>query len=187
MPRKRTHLVEGAALSALATARRLELIEALMSEQPATVEELGRYLGREPRSLYHHLRPLLKAGLIEEAGQRETSRRPATLYRLPAERLELNRGDRSPRSRALLKKLARSTLQNALRLQERAVDGPATSPNDPRHSAKLAHRAARLTPAGLKQIHQKMRELFELLGELHDEEGVPTALTISLAPAAPGE
>ncbi len=154
-----------------------------MSEQPATVEELGHYLGREPRSLYHHLRPLLKAGLIEEAGKRETARRPATLYRLPADRLELDRNDDSSHAKALLKKLARSALQSAMRLQERAIDTPDPRLGARRNSAFLTHRAARLSKNGLKRVHQKINELSTLLGELHDENGVPFTLTISLAKA----
>ena len=51
MPRESVHYIRGRALRAIASARRLELIEALMSEQPATVEELGRHLGRDPKPL----------------------------------------------------------------------------------------------------------------------------------------
>ena len=99
MPRESVHYIRGRALRAIASARRLELIEALMSEQPATVEELGRHLGRDPKTLYHHLRPLLKAGLVEEAGERPTSKRPATIYRLPADRLELDPQENSTLAR----------------------------------------------------------------------------------------
>jgi len=182
MARETVHRVRGKAMELLASARRLELLEALMSEQPATVEELARHLGRSPRTLYHHLHPLVRAGLVEEAGERPTSKRPATIYRLPADRLELDPEDNSPRAREVRRKIARSALRSAMNLQERAIENPANVLAGRHRNVVLAHRVARLTPSGRARFNAKLHELYETLGELHDERGTPFALTISLAP-----
>ncbi len=184
MPRKSVHYVRGPALRALASARRLELVEALMSEQPATVEELGRHLGRDPKTLYHHLRPLLKAGLVEEAGERPTSKRPAAIYRLPADRLELDPHEDTPLARETRQKIACSALRTAMRLQKRAIADPASVMGGRRRTVLLGHRVARLTPRGRERVIAKLHELYKLLGEVHDERGTPFAMTLSLVPVS---
>ena len=156
-----------------------------MSEQPATVEELGRYLGRDPKTLYHHLRPLVRAGLVVAAGERPTSKRPATVYRLPADRLELDPEDDSARAREVRRKIARSTLRSAINLQERAVDDPACVLGGRHRTVVLGHRVARLTPGGRARVNARLHELYKTLGELHDERGTPYTLTMSLAPSRP--
>jgi DNA-binding transcriptional ArsR family regulator len=187
MTRRNVHHVRGKALEVLASARRLELVEALMSEQPATVEELGRHLGRDPKTLYHHLRPLVAAGLVVEDGERPTSKRPATVYRLPAERLEVDPTDTTPRARAQRRKIARSALRSALTLQERAIEDPDNVLGGRGRNVVLGHRVARLTPGGVARVNAKLREVYGLLGELHDERGRPYAFTASLAPVSRGD
>ncbi len=166
----------------IASARRIELLEALMAAQPATVDDLARHLGRSPKTLYHHLRPLVDAGLVEEAGERPTSKRPATIYRLPAARLELDPDDDSSDAREARRKIARSALRSAMNLQERAIEDPSSVLGGRHRNVVLGHRVARLTPSGRTRLSAKLHELYQLLGELHDERGTPYALTLSLAP-----
>jgi len=183
MPRETIHRIRGRALRALAYPARIELVEALMSEQPATVEELGRFLGRNPRALYHHLRPLLAVGLVVEVGERPTSRRPARLYGLPAERLELDPEDRSKPAREARCRMARAVLRKALALHERALEDPGLALGGKRRALTLGHRVARLTPRGLERVNVKLRELMTLLVEEHDpRRGTPFVLTVQLAP-----
>jgi DNA-binding transcriptional ArsR family regulator len=183
MPRETIHRVRGRALRELAYPARIELVEALMSEQPATVEELGRHLGRNPRALYHHLRPLLAAGLVVEVGERPTARRPAKLYSLPADRLELDPEDRSKAAREARRRMARAVLRKALTLNERALADPDIALDGPRRALTLGHRVSRLTPRGLARVNTKLRELMALLVEEHDpERGEPFVLTVQLAP-----
>jgi DNA-binding transcriptional ArsR family regulator len=186
MGRKSFHLVRGRALRALAYPARIELVEALMSEQPATVEELGRHLGRNPRGLYHHLRPLIAAGLVEEAGQRPTSKRPAKLYRLPSGRLTLDPDDRSKAACEARRRMAGAVFRTALGLNESALEDPDIALGGRWRELTLGHRVARLTPRGLERVNAKLRELMDLLVEEHDpERGTPYALTVQVAPRRP--
>lgn len=182
MARERTHRVGGPALRELAYPARIEIVEALMSEQPATVDDIARRLGRSAKALYHHLRPLLRAGLVEEAGQRPTARRPATLYRLPAMRLELDPEDRSRTALEARHDLARAVFRTALRRNERELASPDVVLGGRRRTLMLGHRVARLTPTGLGRVNAKVKELMDLLVEEHDERGRPFALTVQVVP-----
>lgn len=184
MKRRSKHVVRGKQLTVLASARRLELVEALMGEQPATVEELGRCLGRDPKTLYHHLRPLVAAGLVEEAGERPTTKRPAKLYRLPAEQLVIDFEDDSRAARDLRRKMSRSVLRYALKAQELAIEHPSSELGGGERNASLGHRIVRLRPREVRRLKKRLREVLEEAGAMSDERGRPYAITLSLAPTS---
>jgi DNA-binding transcriptional ArsR family regulator len=77
MPREtRQHITEPDALQALAHPVRLELIDYLMAEGPATASTCARAVGDSPSNCSYHLRVLAKAGLVEEAVSRDGRERP---------------------------------------------------------------------------------------------------------------
>lgn len=182
MAKEKAHLVQGAALHALPYNGRIEIIEALMNQQPATVEELGDFLERDPTSLYYHLRPLLELGLVEEAGERATSKRPAKLYRLPASRLEVDPDDKSPEALDVRKRVVRTVLAKALQRLEAGLDDPELVLGGRRPTVVYGLRIARLKPRGHERVARKLRELSELLSEEHDPDGRAFALTFQMAP-----
>ncbi len=57
-------------LRALAHPLRLQLLQVLHSEGPATASQLGRRLGESSGATSYHLRALNRAGMVEEAEQR---------------------------------------------------------------------------------------------------------------------
>ena len=59
-----------AQLRALAHPLRLQLLEVLHAEGPATASQLGRQLGESSGATSYHLRALHRAGMIEEAERR---------------------------------------------------------------------------------------------------------------------
>lgn len=186
MPRETTHKIRGAALQALAYPARLELMEALMTNQPATVEELGHALGRAPKTLYHHLKPLLAVGLIVEVGERPTSKRPAKVYGLPAGHLVVDPEDMSPASVEARAKIAKVILRSSLNWHTAAMNDPEVVIGGKQATLVLAQRIARLRPRGRKRVVKKLLELYALLGEEHDPKGEPFALTVQLVPIKDG-
>jgi DNA-binding transcriptional ArsR family regulator len=64
-----------AQLRALAHPLRLQLLEVLHSEGPATASQLGRRLGESSGATSYHLRALHRAGMVEEAEQRNARER----------------------------------------------------------------------------------------------------------------
>jgi DNA-binding transcriptional ArsR family regulator len=77
MPREtRRHITEPDALRALAHPVRLELIDYLMAQGPATASTCARAVGDSPSNCSYHLRVLAKAGLVEEAVSNDGRERP---------------------------------------------------------------------------------------------------------------
>src|SRR5689334_14550913 len=64
-----------AQLRALAHPLRLQLLQVLHAEGPATASQLGRRLGESSGSTSYHLRALHRAGMVEEAEQRNARER----------------------------------------------------------------------------------------------------------------
>jgi DNA-binding MarR family transcriptional regulator len=67
--------MDAAQLRALAHPLRLQLLEVLRVEGPATASQLGRRLGESSGATSYHLRALHRAGMIEEAKQRNARER----------------------------------------------------------------------------------------------------------------
>jgi DNA-binding transcriptional ArsR family regulator len=62
-------------LRALAHPLRLQLLQVLHAEGPATASQLGRRLGESSGATSYHLRALHRAGMVEEAEQRNARER----------------------------------------------------------------------------------------------------------------
>src|SRR5215467_9606852 len=62
--------MSAAQLRALAHPLRLQLLQVLYAEGPATASQLGRRLGESSGATSYHLRALHRAGMVEEAQQR---------------------------------------------------------------------------------------------------------------------
>src|SRR4051794_32413676 len=67
--------MDAAQLRALAHPLRLQLLEVLHSEGPSTASQLGRRLGESSGATSYHLRALHRAGMVEEAEQRNARER----------------------------------------------------------------------------------------------------------------
>jgi DNA-binding transcriptional ArsR family regulator len=62
-------------LRALAHPLRLQLLQVLHAEGPATASQLGRRLGESSGATSYHLRALYRAGMVEESEQRNARER----------------------------------------------------------------------------------------------------------------
>jgi DNA-binding MarR family transcriptional regulator len=67
--------MDAAQLRALAHPLRLQLLQILAAEGPATASQLGRRLGESSGATSYHLRALHRAGMVEEAEQRNARER----------------------------------------------------------------------------------------------------------------
>lgn len=72
---------------AILSAVRLELVDAFRRLGPCSIADIAVALDRPADGLYHHLRLLLRAGLLIEAGSRRTHRQNEKLYALAADDL----------------------------------------------------------------------------------------------------
>jgi DNA-binding transcriptional ArsR family regulator len=72
----RRRITEPQALEALAHPVRLELINYLMAQGPATASTCARAVGDSPSNCSYHLRVLAKAGLVDEVASEDGRERP---------------------------------------------------------------------------------------------------------------
>ena len=72
----RRRITEPEALAALAHPVRLELIDYLMAQGPATASTCARGVGDSPSNCSYHLRVLAKAGLVDEVASEDGRERP---------------------------------------------------------------------------------------------------------------
>lgn len=106
-PKKRIAL-----LKALASPARIEVVEVLQIGGPATVSEISAQLGRAPDSLYHHLKQLEKAGIVERRGMKKGSGRSGAIYAMCEREVGADSGDDStPDEREAMADLAGAILR----------------------------------------------------------------------------
>ena len=104
-------------VDALASPARLEIVEAMGVLGRVSARELAAHLGRSAGAVYHHLRTLEAAGLLEEVDRRPGPRRPEILYAVRAGRLAVPAGQTAAGDQA-----AARALHAVLRQASRDVD-----------------------------------------------------------------
>jgi DNA-binding transcriptional ArsR family regulator len=171
-----------AALEAMASPARLEILSAL-DDKPKTTQELAERLGRSRQSLYYHLAVLEQAGLVATeapvAGGRER------LFRLKSKRVAVG----GLRESAYNRKAGAKAIQAILRLTAReataALEDPATRFDGALREMVGIRGKARLTAAELRRANKLIDQLVALLMEA--KEGSPAnplyAVTLVLTPA----
>jgi DNA-binding MarR family transcriptional regulator len=73
----------------LAAIGRLSAVDDADGGAGVSIRQLGEELGRDPSSLYRHLRTLVRVGLVDEVGKKASGGRRATSYMLTHERTTL--------------------------------------------------------------------------------------------------
>ena len=143
-------------LGALASPVRQDLVVILENSPPLAVTELARRLGRRPDTLYHHLRALQQAGVVEPESRASTGGRPGSVWRLKTGPVRLAPTALRPRdvsgAERIVGTIARASVRDFRRAMRAAVAGEGPHPS--------AHRSSVwLTPAERRELEQTVREL----------------------------
>lgn len=143
-------------IDALASPVRQDLVVLLENSPPLSVAELARRLGRRPDTLYHHLRALQRADLVEPESQSSTGGRPGSMWRLKHQHLRLSSSEvgRSHASGAerIVGTIARASVRDFRRAMRAAIIGDGAHPKAQRSSVWL-------TPAERRELEETLREL----------------------------
>lgn len=111
---------------------RLEIVLFLSAAGPCSVAELAHQMGAPPDGLYHHLRKVLKAGIVREVGTRRVGRQTEHLYDLVADHHAFDFDARTGRNMDRFRALIRTLHRRAERVSEAAFEAgvidPAASP-----------------------------------------------------------
>jgi DNA-binding transcriptional ArsR family regulator len=169
-------------LSALASPLRIELVGILQTLGPSSIRQLASELDRSPDSLYHHVRLLLKAGVLLETARRKAGRRVEAVYSLTAPRIG-GHLDQSPRGKAPVVRAGTAALRLAAREFTTAIEADAVTCTDGVANTRASRQRTWLTDEGLSRLHRLLRQIERLLArENQRKEGRLHSLTIVLAP-----
>jgi DNA-binding transcriptional ArsR family regulator len=180
-------VMERAQLAALASPRRLDIIDALAAAGPLSVRDLAAQIGARPSALYHHLALLIEVGLIAEAGARIVNRKRETLYATPAPRIRLIRalseGGHQKEMNEIVAALTRQMERDfraAGRLPGRRAEGEA-------RDYGFFRLLARPAPDDLAAINARLHEIAEILWSANDPKADPVCLAWVMTPLGPAE
>jgi DNA-binding transcriptional ArsR family regulator len=174
--------MERAQIAALASPRRLDIIDALAAAGPLSVRALAAQIGARPSALYHHLALLIEVGLVAEAGARIVNRKRETLYATPAPRMRLIRALAEGRHReemdeivaALTRQMERD-FRAAGTLPGRVADGDA-------RNYGFFRLLGRPDPKNLAAINARLAEIAEILWASDEPEADPVCLAWVMTP-----
>jgi predicted ArsR family transcriptional regulator len=185
--RRRTKTVrsggDAGRIGALTSPVRIEMIGILQTHGPSSIRELAASLGRPADGLYHHVRTLLRAGILAESTRRKVGRREEVVYRLTAPRIEGHFDPSSPASRGAVLKSAAAALRMANREFAAALAaGEAPCAGDaPR--LRASRQKVWLTDAALHRLKDLLRRVDRFLTQQNERrEGSLYVLTTVLTP-----
>jgi DNA-binding transcriptional ArsR family regulator len=186
MTRKRSKqacVPEPRRMAALASPLRIELIGALRTHGPTSIRELAAQLDRPADGLYHHVRTLLKAGIVIERGQRRVGRRMEAVYELAADRVTGRLDPASAQSKAAAVRAGTAAVRLAAREFKAAIETDAMTLTQGLPNLRASRQRTWLTDEGLVRLHRLFGQIERLLTkENNQKRGRPHALTIVLAP-----
>lgn len=164
---------------------RVELVESLRVAGASSVAELAAMLDRPADSLYHHVRKLVRAGIVAPVAVRRVGRQTEAVYDLECDRIEFDFDPATGRNADRWKRVARTLLRTTQRLFERALDAGGLRMTGPGKSLWSRVESARLTPDDLARLNAKLVEVEALLqGARSRNEGRLFNLTLFVFPVA---
>lgn len=178
--RKRRTLVirDAETVRALRTPLRQEILGVLERLGGGSVKEVASEVGRDPASLYYHIHELVGAGLLVEAGKRAAGRGTETVYEPAAERIIIDRKERSRPFTAALSDLHRAALRTAERELLAVFEPEKTEHAAPADSVTMLRLGSHLAAADAARAQEMLREVAEFVAE-HDAPGAGDAYSLT--------
>jgi DNA-binding transcriptional ArsR family regulator len=174
---------ESRRLEALASPLRMEIIGALRTDGPRSIRELAAQLDKAADGLYHHVRMLLKAGILREREQRKVGRRMEAVYELTAERFAGRMDPKSAESKAAAIRAGSAAMRLASREFKTAIETDAMTLTKGLPNLRASRQKTWLTDRGLLRLHRLLGQIERLLlSESDRKRGRAHSLTIVLAP-----
>jgi DNA-binding transcriptional ArsR family regulator len=193
-------LTRPAALDAVASPVRQEILERLRHAGAASVADLARLTGRSPTALHYHVALLRRAGLLRPAGRRPAGKGSEALYRLAAARFAVVGDRRTGRGLGAAARTLAATLRLAQREGTRAIHDGRAAGSGPGRRLHARRHSARLSPAALARVNRLIEAIERVFSRELDREararrlgrrrragdedaGRMVALTLLLAPS----
>jgi len=146
-------------LTALTSASRQEILDVLAQMGTVSVAELAATLGRPSDALYYHLRILVRAGLVQNVGNRKAGRRPEALFRAVARDLRIDYDLARRNDEKALAAVAASMLRLGIRDFRRAIRSRAVVVSGEYRELWAARKTGWLKKKDLPDILESMERL----------------------------
>jgi predicted ArsR family transcriptional regulator len=146
----------------LASPVRQAIIDALESSGPQSAAELATILGYAPDALYHHVRKLVRGGLVTEAQQPGGGGKRRAVFALKTTGTRLHYDPSNHQNRRAISAVAATMLRDASRAFAKAmkhnpvVDGR-------RRDLWVGRRTGWLTQAELEQLNDLLHQITKLM------------------------
>ena len=164
---------------AVSSAIRFEILSFLVACGPCSVAELARQMGTRADRLYHHVKKLVSAEIVEEVGHRRVGKQTESVYDLVAEKLEFDINVDSERFMKLLKSIHRRserTFQNAL-------DHGLVNFTDKKRNSYICGDTSWLTREERLRVNTHLEAIFDIFAKgRKDRNGELFSLTLNLSP-----
>lgn len=168
-------------LAVLAAAARQEIVDVLAAMGTVSVADIAAALGRPADSLYFHLRALVRAGLVQQAGYRHHRGRKEALFRTVASELLLEYRPKSESNRRGVNAIVSSMFRLGIRDFQRAFAADNAIVSGPRRELWALRKSARLSIAQVETLNRSIKQLAAEFSP-NNREGRLYAVTILLTP-----
>ena len=163
MPKKAYQVVTKPQLRALASAIRHDILDRLIAMGPLTVRELSEALGRQPTTIYQHLKKLEALALVH-GKERPTTEpgRPAMVYEPAGSTIRLTEAAKRNENRKIFAKVVRAASTQAARDFDAAFANPRRKVTGPSRNQAYFRAICAPSPKRLARINALLKELQEL-------------------------
>lgn len=171
-------------IRALVAPTRQEIVDALEIVGPAPVSAIAAVLGRAPDSLYHHIRVLVRVGLVRRVDTRVRGRTRGAVYDLAGHDMTIAYDLANRSKRDALNALIRGMSRIASRDFERAAETERAVVEGPRRNLRGARMVGLLEGRQLEEINRLYQRIAEILATppRNRSEAVFHAVTFQISP-----
>lgn len=183
-PHRRLFVVRSAAeWAAINSPVRMEMVVFLIAAGTCAIRELALLMNRPADGLYHHMRKLVRAGLVVEVDTRRVGKQSEMLYRAAADDVVVDRNLQSRATRDRTRKLFRTIMQHAQRTIEVAIASGAAVLEGRRRNVSFNWLASWLDETQLARVRAHHDAIHAILLEgVRRREGQLMAVLTYMAP-----
>jgi len=175
-----------AQVRALIAAARQEIVDVLESAGPCSVSTLAALVGRPADALYHHLRRLVRVGLVRETERRKDGRQVFAMYDLCMRPLRISYD--APVRKQDIARVFAAAQRMSWREFSRALVSDAGVSDGPQRTLWGSRAKGWATPERLTRINRLLGELNEIVRMGGPVAGaVPISVSFVLSPSPPAD
>lgn len=152
---------------------------------PCSIRELATRMGREPATLYYHVKLMERAGLLTRDGMRGKGRNEEAVYTLVQDRVRVDMTQRAPQFVKAVASGCGALLRWAERTFVAALKKDATVKTGACSEIRIRQSSVRLTKKSLIELNARLDAMEHFLDESESPGGTSTyVITVCLAPVA---